>query len=123
MSSNRLIVVFGSGPGIGVGVASLFAERGFNKVALLSRNAERLQEDVASVKEGAKGKSVDVRAYPADLADPEGLKSVLARVESDFGKPEVVVYNASHLTKSALGEYSWEQVEIDLRVRYLLYLK
>ena len=41
----RLLVIVGTGPGIGLAAASLFASKGFN-VALLSRNPDRLKEDV-----------------------------------------------------------------------------
>jgi NAD(P)-dependent dehydrogenase (short-subunit alcohol dehydrogenase family) len=114
MSTDRFILVLGSGPGIGVGVASCFAEKGFRKVALLSRNAARLKEDAASVTTASEA---GVKTYAADLADSEGLKTVLSTIETEMGIPDVVVYNASHLTKSTLGEYGEDEVEVDLRVR------
>jgi NAD(P)-dependent dehydrogenase (short-subunit alcohol dehydrogenase family) len=39
------LVIFGSGPGIGVHVASRFARGGFEKVVLVSRDAARLRND------------------------------------------------------------------------------
>jgi len=48
--SDRLIVVLGSGPGIGSQTAAHFAAQGFNRVALLSRNKQRLPEDAATIK-------------------------------------------------------------------------
>jgi short-subunit dehydrogenase len=114
MSTDRSILVLGSGPGIGVGVASYFAEKGFSTIALLSRNASRLQEDAATVLKTAP--SAEVKTYTADLADWAGLQSVLSNIEMENGVPEVVVYNASHLTTSKLGEYSEAEIEEDLRV-------
>lgn len=110
--------MLGSGPGIGVGVSKLFASHGFNKIALLSRNAERLQTDAESVKKAAKPDAV-VKTYPVDLADTKAIAKVLAQIEKELGTPEVVVYNASHLTQSKLGVYSEEEVEVDLKVNKL----
>ncbi|KIW07372.1 uncharacterized protein PV09_02217 [Verruconis gallopava] len=114
MALDRFILVLGSGPGIGVGVATCFAEKGFNKVALLSRNAERLKEDATAVSKAAP--SAEVKTYTADLADSTGLKAVLSAIEAENGRPEVVVYNASHLTMSKLGEYSEAEIETDLKI-------
>lgn len=118
MSESKLLIMLGSGPGIGVGVSKLFASRGFDKIALLSRNAERLQNDAASVKKAA-NPGAEVKTYPVDLADTKAIEKVLAQIEKELGTPEVVVYNASHLTKSKLGEYSEEEVETDLKVSSL----
>lgn len=109
------ILILGSGPGIASGVATHFASHGFTKFALVSRNAERLKDEDAKAVLEANPKA-EVKTYPADLADYEGIEGLLAKVEKDIGVPEVIVYNAAHLTKSALGEYSAKDVEIDLRV-------
>jgi len=117
--SDRLIVVLGSGPGIGIGVASLFASRGFSRVALLSRNAERLQTDAKSVLgavNGSESHSVNVKTYSVDLADSKALERALGQIESDLGVPEVVVYNASHLTTSKFFNYTEEEINEDLKV-------
>ncbi|QDS68978.1 hypothetical protein FKW77_009013 [Venturia effusa] len=115
MSERKLLVMLGSGPGIGVGVSKLFASRGFSKIALCSRNAERLQTDAANVARAA-NPGVEVKTYPVDLADTKAIEKVLAQVEKELGTAEVVVYNASHVTKSKLGEYSEEEVEVDLKI-------
>ncbi len=49
-----VLVVIGSGPGIGVATASLFAQKRSGKIALLARNASRLQEDKSSVLDAAR---------------------------------------------------------------------
>lgn len=118
MSDTKLLIMLGSGPGIGVGVSSLFAARGFNKIALLSRNAERLQVDAESVKKAASS-GTEVKTYSVDLADTKAIENALADVVKELGTPEVVVYNASHLTGSKLFKYSEEDIEIDLKVSVL----
>lgn len=90
MSDSKLLIMLGSGPGIGVGVSKLFASRGFNKIALLSRNSERLQTDAESVKKAA-NPDAEVKTYPVDLADTKAIGKVLAQIEKELGTPEVVV--------------------------------
>jgi NAD(P)-dependent dehydrogenase (short-subunit alcohol dehydrogenase family) len=115
MTESKLLIMLGSGPGIGVGVSSLFASRIFNKIALLSRNAERLKTDAERVQKAATP-GTEVRTYSVDLADTKAIETALAAVEKELGTPEVVVYNASHLTGSKLFTYTEEDIEIDLKV-------
>jgi NAD(P)-dependent dehydrogenase (short-subunit alcohol dehydrogenase family) len=118
-STNRSIIILGSGPGIGVGVASHFAAETFNRVALLSRDASRLDQDAASVREAshAKGrKNVDIRTYPVDLADTKALEHVLKVVVKDLGPPEVVVYNAARVGGGKYFDADEESVIQDFRV-------
>ncbi|KAF2437098.1 NAD(P)-binding protein [Tothia fuscella] len=119
MSSDRLIIILGSGPGIGVGVASHFASKGFNKIALLSRNADRLKEDAMRVEstEGVKG--ITVKTYTVDLAESGSLVGVLDEVEKELGVPEVVVYNASLLGGSKFFEVEEEEVQKSLQISAL----
>ncbi|KAM3424473.1 hypothetical protein BST61_g6477 [Cercospora zeina] len=110
------LVVFGSGPGIGRNVASLFAERGFYKIYLLSRNQERLQEDIDYVKKAAPDASV--KAIAVDLEDPGKVRAALAELDSRLhGKSlECVLYNAARVGQSKLMEWSAVNYEADFRV-------
>ena len=123
-SSNKTIVVLGSGPKIGSHVAALFASRGFNNVALLSRNADRLKEDQQFVLEQAvKGgvKNIAIKVYPVDLqGDPQAIRNVLKTVETDLGPPEVVLYNASRLERSSMFEYTEIALEQGYRVSTII---
>jgi NAD(P)-dependent dehydrogenase (short-subunit alcohol dehydrogenase family) len=118
-NSTKLIIVLGSGPGIGVGVASHFVTQNFDRVALLSRNADRLQSDAASVAEAAHGSNrshVTVKTYPVDVSDMSGLERVLRQVVQELGKPEVVVYNAAALRHGKFFEATEEEVNKDFKV-------
>lgn len=114
MSSNPLFVVVGSGPGIGVATASKFASEGFN-IALLSRNADRLQEDVAKVKSAAKG-NVRIETFTVDAGDHVALKKTLAEVQQKMGSPEVVLYNVARIAPSSIGETEVEFILDDFKV-------
>jgi len=112
--SDRLIVVLGSGPGIGSQTAAHFAAQGFNRVALLSRNKQRLPEDAATIKKASS--SARVETYAVDLAEIDELKKTLKQVETDLGKPEVVLFNAARVGPSKIGEESVESVLQDFKV-------
>jgi NADP-dependent 3-hydroxy acid dehydrogenase YdfG len=66
-------------------LAGRFAAGGY-RVAMLARNAERLQTLEGAI-DGTKG-------YPCDVADRAALEAVLAAVRRDLGAPRVVVHNA-----------------------------
>jgi len=121
----KLIVVVGSGPGIGVGVASRFAAHGFGRVALISHNAERLKEDAETVErdpkrmieeqekgnnegeeEKEKKKLLTVKTYVVDVANVLALEKTLRQVDHELGPPEVVVYNAAKLRQTRFGDVS-----------------
>jgi short-subunit dehydrogenase len=122
MANTRSILILGSGPGIGVGVAAHFAAQGFNKVALVSRNADRLEkEDKVTVSKATP--EAEVKTYAADLSKYEDIPELLSTIEKDIGVPEVIVFNAAHLTKSVVGEYTAKEVEFDLQVRSMSFLQ
>nr|KAK5450522.1 hypothetical protein LTR18_000538 [Exophiala xenobiotica] len=109
---NKVIVVLGSGPGIGVATGSLFASKGFD-VALLSRNAQRLQQDVIKVEKA--GSNTTVQAYPVDISDHVALLTTLNKVEADLGPPEVVFFNAARVQPSKIGETTPEYLLEDFK--------
>jgi NAD(P)-dependent dehydrogenase (short-subunit alcohol dehydrogenase family) len=118
----KVLVVVAAGPLIGVGVAALFAQKGFTHIALLSRNAERLQEDAkkGGLPVGAGEKKIIIKTYSADVTIPESLNSALRKVEADFGAPEVVVYNGARVSLASLSNWdTWSEEEMvtDFRVR------
>ena len=116
-----IVLPFGSGPGVGRNVGAVFAEHGFEKVILLSRDANRLAEDAEFVKSAHPASTVDV--VPGDLSDHESVKKSLAKIDELLkGTPlEAVLYNAARLGKSPFFEFTPEDLENDLRVRHTSY--
>ncbi|KAF2234182.1 NAD(P)-binding protein [Viridothelium virens] len=100
--SQNLLVVVGSGPGIGLSTASLFASHGFS-IALISRNAERLQSDVAAVKKSVSPSST-IKAYSTNVGDSSALSSTLSQIQSELGTPEVVLFNVARIQSSTIGQ-------------------
>lgn len=116
------LIVFGSGPGVGQGVATLFAERGFETIILMSRNATRLAKDAEAVRSARAG--TRVHEIPTDLGNMEHVQESLRRVEECLnGTPlECVLFNAARTGKSEFFEFSAGDLESDLKVRLWLYL-
>lgn len=118
-ASEKLIVILGSGPGIGVGVASHFASQSFGRVALISRNAERLKEDAETVKADSGKKDLQVKVYAVDVGNVLALEKTLGQVAHDLGPPEVVVYNAARLRQSKFGDVPAKELTEDFQVCFI----
>lgn len=118
-AGNKLIVILGSGPGIGVGVASHFASQTFGRVALISRNAERLKKDAETVKANSGRTGLQVKTYAVDVGDVLALEKTLKEVAHDLGPPEVVVYNAARLRQSKFGDVPAEELTEDFQVCFI----
>jgi NAD(P)-dependent dehydrogenase (short-subunit alcohol dehydrogenase family) len=78
-------LITGIGPGTGRALAERFAAGGY-RLALLSRNAERLQVVATSL--------VNAQAFVCDVADDEALARTLETVKATMGAPKIVVHNA-----------------------------
>ncbi len=83
------IVIAGFGPGIATGMAERFGREGFT-VALIGRNADRLASGVAALAD----KSIQARAFPADLSKPDDVRAVIGRVHDALGPITVLHWNA-----------------------------
>lgn len=114
----KTLVVLGSGPGIGVGVACNFSVRGFTHIALVSRNGDRLKQDQDKVLDAIqeRGYSCQVKTWTCDLTDLDQLKKTLGEVES-YGSLECVLFNAARVAGKPPLEESLENIEQDFRVR------
>ena len=119
VASEKLIVILGSGPGIGVAVASHFASQSFGRVALISRNAERLKEDAETVKADSGKKDLQVKVYAVDVGNVLALEKTLRQVAHDLGPPEVVVYNAARLRQSKFGDVPAKELTEDFQVCFI----
>lgn len=115
----KTLVVLGSGPGIGVGIAQNFSVRGFTHVALVSRNADRLKEDEDKVLDAVqeRGYTCQVKTWVCDLTDSAQLKKVLGEIES-FGSLECVLYNAARVSGKPPLEENVEDIERDFKVNF-----
>ncbi|MEV4255238.1 SDR family oxidoreductase [Spirillospora sp. NPDC049652] len=82
----KIVLITGASSGIGAAAARAFARAGAT-VALVARSKDRLDELAAEIGGGA-------RAFPCDLADPDAVLEMAARVRAELGVPDVLVNNA-----------------------------
>jgi NAD(P)-dependent dehydrogenase (short-subunit alcohol dehydrogenase family) len=115
-SRHGALVIFGSGPGIGVHVASRFARGGFQKVILLSRNATRLSDDAFMVWSIAP--EVEVSTVCVDLTSAVDLQDAFGRIKDVLGETpvECVYYNAARVEPTSLLHESAEDLRLNLEV-------
>jgi NAD(P)-dependent dehydrogenase (short-subunit alcohol dehydrogenase family) len=112
----KIVLVTGSSFGIGEATAKRLARAGAT-VLLLARTAEQL-ELVAEEIRADGGKAF---AYPANLADPEAIETVVARVLADHGHVDVLVSNAGKsIRRSVADSYQrFHDIERTNAVNYL----
>ncbi|MEE2674816.1 MAG: SDR family NAD(P)-dependent oxidoreductase [Myxococcota bacterium] len=83
--SQPVCAVVGAGPGNGASLARRFSAAG-HRVALCSRNLERLEELSAGIPNS--------KPYVYDAAQPDTPGDVFARIRKDLGPVTTLVYNA-----------------------------
>lgn len=88
--TDKICVVVGAGPGVGLAVAKRFGREGF-QLALVARRAEALAQYTAELEQTG----LAAYAFPADAADFASLAQALAQIKAQHGSPEVLVYNAA----------------------------
>jgi 2,4-dienoyl-CoA reductase [(3E)-enoyl-CoA-producing], peroxisomal len=109
----QVALVTGGGSGIGRGIADLLASLGAH-VVLASRKAERVESAAAEIRAAggrASGVAVDVR-------EPERVQAVVADVQREHGRIDLLVNNAAgnfYAPSESLSANAWKSViEIDL---------
>ncbi|KJZ75071.1 hypothetical protein HIM_05557 [Hirsutella minnesotensis 3608] len=112
--SDYSLIVVGSGPGIGVHVASLFASRRFAKVALIARDAKRLADDRAAVEAAAP--IARVKTYEADITDLHRLRDVMDQIDRELGTVECIFFNAARVRPSKLLEAGEDEMLYDYQI-------
>ena len=111
--AGRWAVVTGASSGLGRGLARRLAEKGMHLV-LTGRNAARLAETAAQVRQQTPG--VLVETVAADLATPSGVEALLAHVGD---RPvEVLINNAGFGSYGAFAEANLaresEEIAVDV---------
>ncbi len=106
-------LITGGGTGIGFGIATEMARCGAD-IAIASRKPEHL-EPAAELLRTHGGRAVSVEA---NVRDPESVKEMVARIEEEFGRIDILVNNAAgnfYAPSADLSPKGWRAVvETDL---------
>ena len=102
----KTALIVGAGPGLSASLARLFAREKIN-VALAARTTDKL----ASLT-----KETGAKAYSCDATQRADVEALFASVESAFGAPDAVVYNASYRTRGPVLDLDPAEVEKSIAV-------
>ncbi len=92
----KVVVITGSGTGIGQAIAKKFAEHGAN-IIIMGRRKEPLDATAKILNEIIKnvGSSGKIRSFPGvDVSDETGIMQMFDAIKKEFGKVDIVVNNA-----------------------------
>ena len=95
--AQEIAVVVGVGPGLGWALAKRFAHADM-RVAAVARNLEKL-EALINLDDRA-----DIRPYACDASDPADVAMLFEAVETNIGKPTLVVFNAGTFDRGGILE-------------------
>ena len=116
MSMEKLVLVTGSGRGLGATIAQTFADQNFQVAINYSKSKDQAETLARTL-----GKSVE--AFEADIKDRSAVEKMLESIHSSFGQtPNIIVNNAmtdyvfnGDLRQKA-QEISWEEIQNHINV-------
>ena len=109
MIPNKVALITGGARGIGLGIARQLASEGY-AVALTGRTAEeQVKEQIAEVK----ALGVPVIYIGGDVSTDENRKAVMQRIDSEFGRLDVLVNNAGVAPKVRMDILSTTEESFD----------
>ena len=88
INPRKVALVTGAGSGIGRATAIALSNTGYS-VVLAGRRAEALDETVAAMEAGR-----DALVIPTDVANPDSVNSLFARIKEAYGRIDVLFNNA-----------------------------
>ena len=94
-------VIIGASSGIGAALAREFARKGL-RLALVSRRKELLDQLAQELK------PTEVRSYVHDVTNYAEAPVLWRQILQDFGRVDIVVYNAGIMLPVGLDEYDFE---------------
>jgi NAD(P)-dependent dehydrogenase (short-subunit alcohol dehydrogenase family) len=109
--SRRAALVTGASSGIGLAIAAMLAEEGYD-LTLASRTEEKLLAAAASDVFAA----VETLAVATDVGDPEAIAALVDAHRERFGRLDVLVNNAGLGVAGELGQIKDKHIDLQLNV-------
>ncbi len=83
--TNKVLLLYGSGPNVGAGILKKFAANGWKTAAIVRTMRDEYKDSADLV-------------LQADFADAQAIQKVYSEVEGKLGTPNCVVYNGVHIS-------------------------
>lgn len=111
-TTGNTVLITGGSAGIGFKIARLFSTNG-NRVIITGRNADRLNEAAAQLK--------NVTAIQNDIADAAGADALAERLNKDFPELNIVINNAGKaFVHNLSGDVNtFEKAQAEMLTNYL----
>jgi NAD(P)-dependent dehydrogenase (short-subunit alcohol dehydrogenase family) len=100
----KVVLVTGASLGIGAVTAQMFAEAGADLV-IAARNADKLEARAEAIRASTGRRCL---AVPADVTDPDQVRSLVDRALEAFGRIDILVNNAGNSVRSSLRKLTPE---------------
>lgn len=107
----QVMVITGAGRGIGKEIAKMATFRGA-RVVLLEINQETLSKTVAEIKE----LGGDAQGFQIDLGNESDIVATLSKIESEYGKVDILVNNAIAVGSEALLDTTTAEWDLTMRI-------
>jgi NAD(P)-dependent dehydrogenase (short-subunit alcohol dehydrogenase family) len=115
----RAALITGGSGGIGLAIARALGQDGY-RLTISARRPDKLE----AAAEELRGEGYDVEAVPANMADEEQIKKLVAAHRDRAGRLDVVINNAGIGIGGAVAEAETKkldlQLDVNLRAVYLL---
>lgn len=107
----KTFLSIGSGPGIGYATAERFAKEGF-RIVLSARSLDKTQ----ALAEKLIRQGYTVAVHKVDATDPASVTTLVAEVEQQYGRLDVLHYNAANLRQANIAAQPKDTFNSDLAV-------
>ena len=109
--AERAALITGGSSGIGLAIARALGEDGY-ALTLSARRPEKLEEAAESLRTDG----LEVESAPANMADEEEIKGVVARHREKYGRLDVLLNNAGVGIGAPMGEIQTKHLDLQLGV-------
>jgi short-subunit dehydrogenase len=108
---DRAAIVTGASRGIGLAIAQALAEDGY-ALTITARKPDSLERAAAALRD----QGYDVQQVAANLADEEGIKSVVAAHRERYGRLDVLVNSGGLGVGATAAEHQTKFIDMQLNV-------
>ncbi len=109
--AERAALITGGSSGIGLAIARALGEDGYS-LTVSARRPDKLEEAVA----GLTSDGADAQAVPANMAEEDDIKALVAAHQDRFGRLDVLVNNAGVGIGGQIADQETKQLDMQIAV-------